>query len=93
MVLMVLRGEQFQRFGPAGCIYLTRRALSSYRATSPRGQFDVVSLQQKSGMTHGQLSDSRRRAVLGTYEGLTLHVRAGELCHGHIGESSSASQP
>jgi hypothetical protein len=71
---MVLRGAQFQRFWPAGCILLTRRrALSSFSVTFPMGQFDAASLQQKSGMTHGQLCDSRRRAVLGTYEGLALH--------------------
>ena len=32
---MVLRGAQFQRSGPAGCTFLTRRALSSYTATFP----------------------------------------------------------
>ncbi len=29
VVIMVLRGAQFRRSGPAGCIFLTRRALSS----------------------------------------------------------------
>jgi hypothetical protein len=39
---MVLRGTQFQRFGPAGCAVLTRRALSSSRALFVQRQSDTV---------------------------------------------------
>lgn len=43
---MVLRGAQFQRFGPAGCIVLTRRALSSYRIVLAQGRCQSVCLPQ-----------------------------------------------
>jgi hypothetical protein len=55
---MVLRGAQFQRFGPAGCILRTRRALSSYTATFELGQSGAVHLRQRSRMIHGQPCDS-----------------------------------
>lgn len=34
VVTMVLRGAWFQRFGPAGCVFLIRRVLSSDTAKS-----------------------------------------------------------
>lgn len=63
---MVLRGAQFQRFGPAGCTFRTRRALFSCHVIF---------------VANNLTKDSRRM------------TRAGDLCHGHIGESSSVSQP
>jgi hypothetical protein len=65
---MVLRGAQFQRFGPAGCILLTRRALPSCSATFPLGQFDAVSQRQRSGMMHGQLCESTAESGAGNLQ-------------------------
>ncbi len=90
---MVLRGAQLQRFGPAGCILLTRRALSRIVPHPSMGQFDAVSLQQTKRDDARTAGDSKRRAVLGIYKGSRCMARAGDLCRGHIGESSSASQP
>ena len=50
---MVLRGAQFLRFGPAGCVFLTRRALSSYRARFMQGQSDAAYLPQEGWITRG----------------------------------------
>ena len=52
---MVLRGAQFQRSGPAGCAFLTRRALTSYCLTFAQGQVDAVCLPQKKPVRHRPL--------------------------------------
>ena len=39
VVIMVLRGAQSLRFGPAGCAFLTRRALSSHQTRFRQEQF------------------------------------------------------
>lgn len=91
---MVLRGAQFQRSGPAGCKFLTRRALSSYRATFEQGQSDAVCLLQGRWTTHRRLMHSTAELSIGnlTKDSCRL-AREGDLCHGHIGESSSGLQP
>ncbi len=48
---MVLRGAQFQRSGPAGYRFLTRQALSLYRATFVQEHADAVCLQQGNQIT------------------------------------------
>lgn len=91
--MVLLRGAQFQRCGPAGCVFLTRRALSSYTAMFLQGQSDAVCLQHGSRIAHrsmgrfhggdqcGNLTkDSRRMA------------RECDVCHGDIGGLSSASE-
>lgn len=75
---MVLRGAQFLRSGPAGCASLTRRALFSYRATFGTD----ISLVSTAWMSVRNLTEDSRPMA-----------RAGDLCHGDIGESSSALQP
>lgn len=52
---MVLRGAQFQRFGPAGCMFLTRRALSLYQATFVQRRSHADCLQQGRRMAHRRL--------------------------------------
>jgi hypothetical protein len=79
---MVLRGSQFQRFGPAGCMFLTRRASFSNRATYMQKRPDAVSLQQGSRVTHGQ----PMRFIAATLGRLASIARECELCHGDIGE-------
>ncbi len=75
---MVLRGTQSQRFGPAVCVFLTRRSLSSHIAASCTDiRLDSTAAIHPINLTE----DSRRMA------------REGDVCHGHIGESSSAFQP
>jgi hypothetical protein len=75
---MVLRGAAFQRFGPAGCKFLTRRTLSSHIAASCTDiRLDSTAEINASNFTE----DSRRMA------------REGDVCHGDIGESSSGLQP
>ncbi|OQW37735.1 MAG: hypothetical protein A4C66_12335 [Nitrospira sp. HN-bin3] len=56
---MVLRGAQFHRFGPAGCGFLTRRALPSYQTRFRQEQFEVVHPPQEGRMTS--------RYVIGLY--------------------------
>ena len=75
---MVLRGAQFQRSGPAGCAFLTRRALSPSRATLVHGHL----IGFHGGVSPYNLTEDSRRMA-----------REGDLCHGDIGESSSVSQP
>ena len=55
VVIMVLRGAQFQRSGPAGCAFLTRRALSSYSAMFMEEQSAAVYSPQDGRMTGGHL--------------------------------------
>lgn len=88
---MVLRGAQFQRFGPAGCACLTRRALSLYSAMFMQEQSAPVDLPEKGRMTRGHLSGlhSGDQYWQPHNKDSRLLARAGDLCHGHIGESSS----
>ena len=83
---MVLRGVQFQRSGPAGCAFLTRRALSSYHAAFAEGRSGVVCMYQESRMTHGQRYDFTAEI---SADNLTKDsrrmAREGDLCHGDIG--------
>jgi len=51
---MVLRGAQFQRSGPAGCTFLTRRALSSYHAMFAQTAHCRL-MYQESRITHRRL--------------------------------------
>ena len=86
VVIMVLRGAQFQRSGPAGCEFLTRRVPPSYCAVCVHGWFVARCLPhgirfQAENRTGNLIKDSRCMA------------REGDLCHGHIGELSSAFQP
>lgn len=53
---MVLCGAQFQRSGPAGCKFRTRRALSSYRVTSVHGRSDAACLEQGGRVTQRRLT-------------------------------------
>lgn len=84
---MVLRGAQFQRSGPAGCTFLTRRAFSSCYAMFLQGRFDAVCLPQKNLITRRCL----RRFHSGDQYCLNLtkdsrHMaRECDLCHGDIG--------
>ncbi len=52
---MVLRGAQIQRSGPAGCTFLTGRALSSYTAMFLQERAHAVCPQFGSRMTHRRL--------------------------------------
>ena len=61
---MVLRGAQFQRSGPAGCTFLTRRAFPSCYAMFVQGRFDTVCLPQRSLITRRRLM--RSTAEIGT---------------------------
>lgn len=64
---MVLRGAQFQRCGPAGCAFLTRRALSSYTADFLQERSDAGCLRHESRITHRCMGAvPRRRSVLAT---------------------------
>ena len=51
---MVLRGVEFQRSGPAGCTFLTRRALSNI-AMFLQGRSDAVDLQHGNRIMHRPL--------------------------------------
>lgn len=94
VVIMVLRGVQFQRSGPAGCAFLTRRALFWHRVTVAAGQFHAICLQlRKPDDARTAIRFRGRDQCRQSYEGLASHARAGDLCHGPIGESSSVSQP
>ena len=85
---MVLRGAQFQRSGPAGWTFLTRRALASYHALFVQGRLDTVCLPQRSLITRKSDAIPRRRFVPSQpHEGLASRAREGDLCHGVIGES------
>lgn len=44
---MVLRGAQSQRSGRAGCVFLTRRAFSSFHARFMQEQSDALYLPQE----------------------------------------------
>ncbi|MFO0776153.1 MAG: hypothetical protein U0223_00880 [Nitrospira sp.] len=50
---MVLRGAQSQRSGRAGCVFLTRRAFSSFHARFMQEQSDALYLPQEGQMTGG----------------------------------------
>ncbi len=91
---MVLRGTQFQRFGPAGCAFLTRRAFISYCLTFTQGQVDAVCLPQRKQMRHRRLKRFHGEISANNFtEDSRRMAREGDLCHGDIGESSSVSQP
>lgn len=93
---MVLRGAQFQRFGPAGCACLTRRALSLYSAMFMQEQSAAVDLPEEGRVTRGHLSglhsgdqywqphnkDSRRRREQVTYVMGILGNRHRTVCYG-----------
>ncbi len=86
VVIMVFRGTQFQRRGSAGCKFLTRQALSScYAIFVPDSP--LKSACRMESRSHG--GDQCRQP----HEGLAPMAREGDLCHGHIGELSLASQP
>ena len=55
VVIMVLRGAQFHRSGPAGCAFLTIRVLSSYSAMFMREQSAAVYSPQDGRMRGGHL--------------------------------------
>ena len=84
---MVLRGAQFRRSGPAGCIFLTRRALSSCTVTFLQGRFDAVWLLHGSGITYGRLMRFHGGdQCWHPHEGPRHMARECDLCHGDIGE-------
>ena len=86
---MVLRGAQFQRSGPAGYAFLTRRALSSYLAKFIQEQSDAISLRYGGLMRRGLQVDSTADISTGPLTKDSRRMtRAGDVCHGHIGESS-----
>lgn len=58
VVTMVLRGAQFQRSRPAWCKFLTRQALSAYRATFVHRRSDADCLPQGRRTTHRRLMHS-----------------------------------
>jgi hypothetical protein len=58
---MVFRGAQFQQSEPAGCRFLTKRALSSYRVTFVQRWADADCLPQGRRMTHRCLMHSHGR--------------------------------
>jgi hypothetical protein len=58
VVTMVLRGAQFQQSEPARCKFLTRRALSAYRATFVHSRSDTDCLPQGRRTTHRRLMHS-----------------------------------
>ncbi|HWF59345.1 MAG TPA: hypothetical protein VN666_03430 [Nitrospira sp.] len=75
---MVLRGAQFQRSGPAGCTFLTRRALSSYRAAFAQGRFGVVRMHQESRTTFRRLMRFHGGDQYSqSHEGLASHGASG----------------
>lgn len=88
VVIMVLRGAQIQRSGPAGCTYLTRRALSSYTAMFLQERSDAVCPQPGSRISyrcpirfHGEIN-------VGTLTKDSRHMaRECDLCHGDTGGS------
>ncbi len=85
---MVLRGAQFQRSGPAGCTFLTRRALSSYTATFLQGRSDAICLKSQ-GADCAQMSqtDSTGRFGVGNLTKDSRHMaRECDVCHGDLGE-------
>lgn len=89
---MVLRGAQFQRSGPAGCTFLARQALFAYPATLVQKQVDGRS--NATGEPHFAYTAGttpRRSVQVLLLKDSRCLARAGDLCHGHIGESSSAS--
>lgn len=88
---MVLRGAQFQRSGPAGCTFLARQALSSYPATLVHRQADAVRTQWAHQILHKPLVRFRGDPFRYLLKDSRRLARAGDLCHGRIGESSSAS--
>ncbi len=59
---MVLRGAQFQRPGPDGCAFLTRRAFSSDRAMFVRGHLIRFHVGDQCRQPHKGLAsyDARR---------------------------------
>lgn len=84
---MVLRGAQFQRSGPAGCTFLTRRALSSYIATFPQGRSDAICLKRQGQITHRCLRRTKREIGVGNLTKDSRHMaRECDVCHGDIGE-------
>lgn len=71
---MVLRGAQSLRSGPAGCAFLTRRALSSYQTRFGQEQFDVVHPPQEGRMTSGHVIGLHGRDLYWqSYRGLASH--------------------
>ena len=83
---MVLRGAQIQRSGPAGCTFLTRRALSSYTAIFLHARSNAVCLQPRSRMMHRRLMRFHGEINVGTLTKDSRHMaRACDLCHGDIG--------
>ncbi|WHZ29943.1 MAG: hypothetical protein OJF51_004745 [Nitrospira sp.] len=88
VVIMVLRGAQIQRSGPAGCTFLTRRALFSYTAMFLPARPNAVCPQSGSRMTHRRLMRFHGEINVGTLtKDSRRMVRACDLCHGDIGES------
>ena len=59
---MVLRGAEFQRSGPAGCTFLTRRALSD-TAMFLQGRSDATFLQHGNRIAHRSDAIPRCRSV------------------------------
>lgn len=92
---MVLRGAQFQRFGSVGWVFLTRRALFSYRVTFMQRRGDADCLPHPSRMTHRHLMPLHGGdQCWQPHKGLAPHgAREGDLCHGHIGGSLLGLQP
>jgi len=87
---MVPRGAQFQRSGSVGCGFLTRRALSSYLVAFVQRWSDAMCRQHGSRMTHRRLTRSTAEISVGNLtKDSRRTAREGDLCHGHIGESSS----
>ena len=90
---MVLRGAEFQRSGPAGCRFLTRRALSSYLAAFVQGRF-APACSKEARLRADVWCDSTVEISAGNLtKGSRRMAREGDLCPGHIGESSLGLQP
>jgi hypothetical protein len=75
---MVFRGAQFQQFEPVGCRFLTRQALSVYRATFVQRRSDADCLPQGRRTTHRRLMHSHGRdQCWQPHKGLASHSARG----------------
>lgn len=74
---MVLRGAQFQRSGPVGRVFLTRRVLPSFTAVFGHARDESVYLPQRNRITRRCLSDSTEGQYFQSHKGLASYGASG----------------